>query len=429
MDVSGRPWASTNIVGTRGIEVPTAAPKIPTMLSDVRLRSLKAKAKPYKVSDAEGLFLLVTTTGSRLWRWSYRFGGKQKLLALGKYPAIGLAEARDKMREAKKVLSSGIDPSAVRKAAKEQQRKANGETFEGVAIDWFETNKAKWAPSYADRLKVRLDEDLVPSLGPLPIASITATQVLEAIRRVEDRGAIETAKRILQMARQIFLFGMATSRCLGDPTAAVGKALKPNKPPKSRTPLKTRDIPEFYSALRDSDLEQITKIGLEFVLLTFVRTSELRGAEWTELEHLNGPSPVWRIPANRMKMKREHLVPLSPRAVVLLDQAKALGTSTKYIFATQQDRPLSENTLLFGLYRLGFHGRATVHGFRKTASTVLNEECFNSDWIEKQLAHEEGSVRSVYNAAEWLEGRRDMMTWWANYLDRVSGLASVRMAS
>ncbi|MEQ1782538.1 MAG: tyrosine-type recombinase/integrase [Hyphomonadaceae bacterium] len=402
-------------------------PKYQHMLSDVKLRSLKPRARAYKVSDAEGLFLLVTTNGSRLWRWSYRFGGKQKLMAMGRYPEVGLADARDRMREAKKALARGLDPSATRKAEKEKQRKANGDTFEGVAIDWFETNKARWVESYASRLKTRLEEDLIPSLGSLPIASITPTQVLEAIRKIEQRDAIETAKRILQMARQIFHFGIATGRCNGDPTATLGKALRPAKPPKSRTPLKAGDIPEFYAALKDSDLNHSTKAALEFALLTFVRTAEIRGASWNELEDLDGEMPLWRIPPERMKMRKEHLVPLSPQAVRVVKQIKESPPSTKYVFATRENHTLSENTLIYGLYRLGFHGRATVHGFRSTASTILNEQGFNRDWVEKQLAHEENSVRSIYNAAEWLEGRREMMLWWASYLDRTSGRTSLRL--
>ncbi len=386
------------------------------MLSDTKLRALKPRAKPYKVSDSEGLFVLVTPNGSRLWRCAYRFDGKQKLLTFGKYPDVSLSDARDKLREAKKVLARDEDPAGLKRSVKAEQRAVNATTFELVANEWFELNKTKWASSYSVRLRSRLDEDLIPSLGKRPISLITPAEVLEAIRKVEARNAPEMARRILQMARLIFLYAVATSRGHMDPTIGLSKALRPTNPVKSRTALKQEDIPEFFASLRASALDQVTTAALEFTLLTFVRTAEVRFAEWREFENLEGPAPLWRIPAKRMKMRKEHLVPLAPRAVALIKNLQEAPNSSKLVFAIARDQPISENTMIYSLYRLGFHGRATVHGFRSTASTILNESGFNRDWIEKQLAHESGSVRSIYNAAEWLDGRRTMMNWWAEYL-------------
>jgi integrase len=399
------------------------------MLSDAKLRSLKPRARPYKVSDAEGLFILVNPKGSRLWRWSYRYDGKQKTLALGKYPDVSLSDARDKLRDAQKLLRADVDPSQKRKDEKIQRQTSNKNTFAAVAYEWFEINEPRWAKSYSSRLKSRMNEDLIPPLGKRPIASITPAEVLATIRKVEERDAIEMGRRILQMARQVFLYGIATSRCQIDPTSGVRQALRPVKPPKSRTPLRTEDIPEFYTALASSDADAITKAALKFTLLTFVRTSEIRGAVWSEFEGLDGAAPLWRIPAARMKMRKEHLVPLPAQAVQIVKEVKSAAHSKRLVFALQDKQALSENTLIFALYRLGFHGRATVHGFRSTASTILNEHGFNRDWIEKQLAHEEGSIRSIYNAAEWLEGRREMMTWWAHYLDRAAGTSKVELVA
>lgn len=390
------------------------------MLSDAKLRTLKPRDRAYKVSDAEGLFIMVSPSGSKLWRCAYRFDGKQKLLALGKYPDVTLSDARDRMREAKKLLGKHVDPSQSRKAAKIERRKVNAETFAVVANEWFETNKSKWVASYSVRLRSRLDEDLIPALGHRPISLIKPAEVLQAIRKVESRDAPEMARRILQMARLVFLYGIATSRCEFDPTVGVNKALRPPKPVKSRTPLKADLLPEFFASLRASDLDQVTKAAIEFALLTFVRTAEVRFAEWSEFEKLDGPFPLWRIPASRMKMRREHLVPLSPRAVALIKSLQTRAKSPRLVFALTADCPISENTMLYGLYRIGFHGRATIHGFRSTASTILNESGFNRDWIERQLAHEEGSVRGIYNAAQWLDGRRTMMNWWAEYLQHAS---------
>lgn len=387
-------------------------------LTDAKLRTLKPEAKPRKYADFEGLFLLMNPNGSRLWRLAYRFAGKQKLLALGAYPEVSLRDARKAKEEARALLAKGFDPALERKVAKAKAKVAAGHTFEAVANDWFEARRAGWVATYADRLRARLDADLIASLGSHPIAEIEPVQLLEAVRQVEARDAPEMARRVLQMASAIFRFGVATGRCPRDPAGDLRGALKSPTSPKRRSALKPAELPEFMQRLSAYDGLPQTKLALELLIHTFVRTSEVRFARWSEFEGLDGERPLWRIPAERMKMRRDHLVPLSPQVVRILAEVKELGGSSELLFpaATRSD-VISENTMLYALYRMGYHGRATVHGFRSTASTILNEREFNRDWIEMQLAHFEGDVRSVYNAAEWLSGRREMMLWWSEHLE------------
>jgi integrase len=283
-------------------------------LTDAKLRSLKAKSCPYKVSDSEGLYLLVPVSGAKLWRLAYRFNGKQKSFALGKYPETSLLAARRSRDDAKRLLLSGTDPSANRKAERRKKSVAAANTFEAVANEWFQANKGRWVDTYSLRLRSRLDDDLIPSLGKRPIAEIEPLEVLDAIRKIEGRDAIEMAKRVMQMASGIFRYGVATARCSRDPTADLRGALKPAKLAKHRTALPAKELPAFIEALDAYDGDLVTKLAMKFLLLTFVRTSEIRFAGWSEFEGLNSSEPLWRIPAERMKMRRDHLVPLAPQA-------------------------------------------------------------------------------------------------------------------
>ena len=387
-------------------------------LTDAKLRALKPKPAAYKVSDTEGLHILVPPNGSKLWRWAYRSGGKQKVLALGHYPDVSLLDARRGRDDARRLLDQGTDPSQARKLERLKASTSARNTFQAVAEEWFALNESRWVKTYSSRLRSRLDDDLLPALGNRPIAQIEPLEVLEAVRKIEKRDAIEMAKRVVQMASGIFRYGVATARCSRDPTADLRGALKPAKAPKHRTSLPANDLPPFIQALEAYDGDLVTKLGMKLLVLTFVRTSELRFARWSEFEGLGGQEPIWRIPAARMKMRRDHLVPLAPQAVSVLEALRRRTGNSEYLFPAPTKREvISENTLLFALYRMGYHSRATVHGFRTTASTILNEAQFNRDWIEMQLAHFDGSVRGIYNAAEWLPGRRKMMCWWADYID------------
>jgi integrase len=252
--------------------------------------------------------------------------------------------------------------------------------------------------------------------------------MLDAIRKIEARGAIEMAKRVMQMASEIFRYGVATARCRRDPTADVRGALKPKPPAKHRTALPASELSVFMAGLDHYDGHVVTKLALKLLILTFVRTAELRFALWSEFESLDNSDALWRIPAERMKMRRAHLVPLAPQTVSVLRELKKQTGKSEFLFPAQTGSGvISANTLIFALYRMGYHSRATVHGFRSTASTILNEGQFNRDWIEMQLAHFDGSVRGIYNAAEWLPGRREMMDWWAIHV--LGGARAVKKAA
>jgi integrase len=381
------------------------------MLSDAKLRSLKPDARPYKLADGGGLYVLVTPTGSKLWRIAYRFGGKQKTLALGPYPTITLAEARERREAAKRELSSGRDPGQAPSAD------PNGITFKELAEEWFKRRERSWAPSYSDRLYSRMKHDLYPTLGPMSAAAIRPADILAVIRKIEARGAREIARRMLQTTGIILRYGVATLRVDRDVTADLRGAFERAPAVNGRAALSEKQLPDFLRALeayRQDVRSRLTAQALMFTVLTMVRSQESRLAEWSEIESLDGPEPLWRIPAERMKMRRPHLVPLSRQAVAILKEARG-ASAGRYVFSTN-GRPLSVNTMIFAMYRMGYHSRATVHGFRKTASTILNEQGWNSDWIERQLAHTEGSVRSIYNSAEYLPGRREMLQWWADRL-------------
>jgi len=372
---------------------------------DTKLRALKPNKAPHKVSDGDGLCVLVATSGSKLWRMAYRIHGKQRSLTLGKYPDVSLRDARRARDDAKDLLGQAIDPNWDRKVQRRQKLIAAASTFEAVANEWFEAKSDTWVESYSSRLRARLDEDLLPELGKRAMAELRPPDVLEAIRAIERRGAIEMVKRIMQMASGIFRYGVATGRCERDPTVDLKGALRPARPPKRRTALPATELAEFVAGLEAYDGDRLTKLAMKLMILTFVRTAELRFAKWVQFENLAGPAPLWRIPGDRMKMRRSHLVPLAAQSVATLNELRRLSGKSGYLFpAPARSEVISENTLLFALYRMGYHSRATVHGFRATASIVLNEHGFNRDGIEMQLAHFDGSVRGVYNAAEWLPG-------------------------
>jgi integrase len=387
-------------------------------LTDAKLRALKPAKGAYKIADGEGLYIRVTSSGGRLWAIAYRYGGKQKSLSIGKYPIVSLLDARRARDEAKRLLASGIDPSAARKKERRQRTMASANTFEAVANEWFSLNSERWVQKYSVRLRSRLDDDLLPALGHRPISEIEPLEVLDAIRKIEKRDAIEMGRRVMQMAGSIFRYGVATARCSRDITADLKGALRPPKQTKHRTALPASELPTFVKALQNYDGDEVTKLAMQLLLLTFVRTSEVRFARWSEFEGLDSANALWRIPAGRMKMRRDHLVPLSPQAVSIVKRLRSLSKSEGFVFpGGNKDGVMSENTLLFAIYRMGYHKRATVHGFRATASTILNEAQFNRDWIEMQLAHFDNSVRGIYNSAEWLPQRQSMKCWWADYLE------------
>lgn len=400
-------------------------------LKEIQAKKSKPRDQAYKLADGEGLFLLVQPNGSKLWRMKYRFGGKEKLLSFGAYPAVGLAAARDKRTAAKAMLAEGKDP--MRNKAEASAGDTN--TFLKVAERWHENRKSALDPAHADRVWSRLQRDVFPIIGEKLIHEITAPDVLEMIRKIEARGALDISRRAKQGVGQVFQFAIACGLAANDPTAHLRGALKPRPRVKHMSRLPLSELPTFLEKLRAYQEEgerrsSVTRDAVLFALLTWVRTKELRLAVKSEFEDLDGKVPVWRIPANRMKMGREHLVPLSAQAAQI---AKSMisTASGDYIFpGTTPTKPLSENTMIYALYRLGYHSRQTVHGFRGLASTWANEQLvefgkpamwirkYHEDWVEMQLAHsEKNEVRGAYNAAEYMVPRRRMMQDWADFLN------------
>ncbi len=387
------------------------------ILTDIAVKSAKPGKSVKKLSGGNGLALLVYPNGSKYWAYRYRYLGKEKSLSLGVYPEVSLAEARLKLIDARKLVSDGQDPSETRKAVKRQALVSAENNFEIIAREWIAAKSAAWTPRYTGFLNKRLENDLFPKLGSRPIKDITAPELLSVIRIIEKRGALELANRAMQYCSQIFMYGIATGRVERNPATDLKGALKTHVK-KNYAHLKEIELPEFLEKLEAYDGNLQTKLAVKLLMFTFVRTTELRGATWDEIDL---DKAEWRIPAERMKMRRGHIVPLSKQAVAALKELKLLNGQWKYVFPNPHKpiKHMSENAVLYALYRMGYHNRTTGHGFRHTASTILNESgLFKGDAIERQLAHVQGNkVRGAYNHAEYLPERQKMMQWWADYLD------------
>jgi len=401
-------------------------PKRIMPLTDMKVLKAKSQEKQVTLFDGGGLFLLVTPSGGKLWRFKYRFDGKEKLLALGPYPEISLAEARTKREEARTQLEHGIDPGAVRKAQKEADT-VETETFEVIAREWYLKFSPVWAPSHAETNMSRLKRDIFPWIGSRPIKEIKAPELLTCLRRVESRGALEVARRLRALCGQIFRYGTATGRCERDCAADLKGAL-PQSAEKHHAAI--TDPKEVAPLLRAIDGYQggfVVKCALRLAPMFFVRPGELRNAEWAEIDLDEG---AWNIPAHKMKMKQPHIVPLCAQAVAILTELKQLTGASKYVFPSLRSfaRPMSNNTVNAALRRMGFHKETmTGHGFRAMARTILDEVLqVRPDYIEHQLAH---AVRDpngrAYNRTSHLADRREMMQTWADYLDGLKQGAQV----
>jgi integrase len=394
-------------------------------LTDTRIRNARPTSKPYKLSDGGGMYLLVTPDGARYWRLDYRFAGKRRTLALGIYPSVSLSNARSRREDARALLATEIDPGMAKKATKRTAKLASENTFEAIAREWIANQRNRLAVRYSALLLARLEADIFPQIGSRPITDIDAPELLEMLRKVEKRGVIETARRLRQLCGQVFRYAIVTGRAQHDPSADLRGALKSPGRPRGHKAMPLDEVPTLMHALGDYDGDARTRLALRLMVLTFARTTELRAARWSEFENLEGNDPLWRIPSERMKMKREHLVPLAPQALAVLRELRGLpgsGASPFLFPSASREGCMSNNTMLYALYRMGYHGRATVHGFRAMASTALNEMGFWPDVIERQLAHQEkNAVRAAYNRAEYLNERRAMMDHWANYVDGLVG--------
>lgn len=390
------------------------------------IKNARAVDKPLKLFDGGGLYLLVNPNGSRWWRFKYRYLGKEKLLSFGTYPDISLKDARDRRDEARKQLAADIDPGEHRKAMKTTLAVRGENSFEIVAREWFAKYSPNWAAGHSDKIIRRLERDIFPWLGGRPIAEITAPDLLATLRRIESRGAIETAHRAQQNCSQVFRYAVATGRAERDSTADLRGALTPVKERHHASITDPKRVGELMRAIDGYRGSFITKCALRLAPLVFVRPGELRKAEWVEFD-LDGAE--WRIPAARMKAREQHIVPLAKQAVAMLQDLHALTGDKQHVFpgVRTNGRAMSENTVNAALRRLGYaKDEMTGHGFRSMASTLLNEQGWHRDAIERQLAHaERNNVRAAYNFAEHLPERRKMMLAWADYLDSLKAGAKV----
>ncbi|WP_108472868.1 tyrosine-type recombinase/integrase [Rhodanobacter thiooxydans] len=396
-------------------------------LSDTAIRTAKPADKPRRLFDGGGLYLEVSPAGGKLWRLKYRHGGKEKRLALGAYPDTGLKDARDKRDAARKLLAAGVDPGEQRKAAKAAGEERAANSFEVVAREWHAKQSATWVELHASRIMLRLENDVFPWLGKRPIADVTAKELLATVNRIVDRGAVESAHRVLQNCGQVLRYAIATGRAERNPAADLRGALPPVKQTHLAAIIEPNAIGGLLRAMDAYNGSLVTKCALRLAPLAFVRPGELRQAEWAEFD-LDGAQ--WNIPAEKMKMREPHLVPLSPQAVAILRELHPLTGRGRYVFpsARSPQRPMSNNAVLSALRRMGYAtNEMSGHGFRAMARTVLDEVLhFRPDYIEHQLAHAVKDPNGrAYNRTAHLAERRKMMTAWAEYLDTLKAGGNV----
>jgi integrase len=390
------------------------------MLTDAAVRGAKPAAKPYKLTDRAGLYLHVTPAGSKLWRLRYEFGRKEKLLSIGPYPDVTLADARDRRDTAKRLLREGRDPSLERKLARTKSLEAQTTSFEPVAREWYARMASSWTERHALDVLTSLERHVFPQLGSLPITEINPPMVLTVLRAIEARPAIETARRVRQRMSAVFVYGIASGICQTDPAAIVQGAMAPLV--KGRQPAIV-DLDEAREVLRRAEAEPahpVTKLALRLLALTAVRPGEIRGAAWREFEQLDSGQPLWRIPATRMKMKQEHLVPLSQQAVAIITAVRSLTGRGPLVFpnARHAHRPMSENAIGYLLNRAGYHSRHVPHGWRATFSTIMNERYqHDRQVIDLMLAHApKDKTESAYNRAAHMPRRRELAQAWTDLL-------------
>jgi integrase len=387
-------------------------------LTDRAVRTAKLQMRPYKLSDGDGMYLLVQPNGARYWRMKFRFAGKEKLFAIGVYPEVSLKEARTKCDEARRMLRGGLDPSAAKQAGKRQAKFEVTNAFQAVARDWIEHQSARWEEITRTRILAQFEADVFPMIGKTPIADLKARDAIAVAKAIEARGAGEMASRVLQRMRSVFRHAVVTERIESNPMLDVkpDEVLRPRQT-EHRAALPESELPEFLARLDTYDGDPTTKHALSLLVLTAVRPGELRGAHWDEIDMAMA---TWRIPAARMKMKAEHIVPLSRQAISVLEAIKPLTGSDTLVFPSPfyPGKSMSENTLNSALARLGYKGIATAHGFRSLFSTVANEHGHDPDHIERQLAHvERNQTRAAYHRAVYVKERVKLMQWWADWLD------------
>lgn len=384
-------------------------------LTDTQIKRMKPNTKPYKVSDGGGLFLWVTPSGGKVWRWTYRHEGRGKLMTFGKYPDVPLALARERHAQARKVLATGTDPMAERKA----EKAAAEDSFQSIASLWLEHWQDGKSPRHVAYVKRRMDTDILPCLGARPVAAIVAPELVAMTQAIQQRGARDIAKRALETTGQVFRYAIAHGYARRNPASEIrpGDILKSARKV-NYARVDARELPELLRAIEVYQGTHVTRFALKLIALTFVRTSELIGAKWAEFDL---EAARWDISAERMKMRTPQIVPLSRQALDALDTLRTLTGQSEWLFPGDRNakKPMSNNTILKALERMGYKSRMTGHGFRGLASTILHEQGYNHEHIELQLAHApRDAVSAAYNHALYLKPRAKMMQDWADFLEQ-----------
>jgi integrase len=390
------------------------------MLTDTRIKTAKPHAKLYKLTDERGLHLSVYPNSSKLWHLRYRIEGKERTASLGKYPEVSLAEAREKRDQMRKLVANGIDPVQSQKAAKEAKKLAQTNSFEAVARIWFEGWKAARSPRHAEYVLRRLEADVFPVVGSRAVSEIQAPELVKMMKAIQRRGALDIAKRCYQMTGQVFRYAIAHGIAERNPAGDIKPSdILPSRLKTNYARVDAKELPALLRAIEAYQGTPVTRLAMKLLALTFVRTSELIGARWEEFDLQAGQ---WRIPAERMKMRTEHIVPLSLQAIQILQILYGITGHNKLLFPGERNhsKSISNNTILKALERMNYKGRMTGHGFRGLASTILHEQGFDHAHIELQLAHQErNAVSAAYNHATYLKQRAKMMQWWGDYQEHL----------
>lgn len=381
-------------------------------LNDMQIRRAKPEDKPYTLGDGQGLSLLIEPNGSKSWRFRYRYAGKPKMISLGVYPTITLADARSRRDEARKLVAEGKNPSEVRKEQKRALQTESENAFEKIAREWHQLKSAKWSAGYASDIMEAFKNDIFPYVGTRPVGEIKPLELLNVLRKIEKRGALEKMRKVRQRCSEVFRYAIATGRAEYNPAADLSSALEVHQ--SNHFPfLKADEIPDFLRALEGYTGSKLVQIATKLLMITGVRTIELRAALWQEFDLDNA---IWEIPAERMKMRRSHLVPLSAQALDLLIELKSMSGNYQLVFPGRNNpnKPMNEASINQLIKRIGYGGKVTGHGFRHTMSTILHEYGFESTWIEMQLAHcDKNKIRGIYNHADYYSNRKEMLNWYS----------------
>lgn len=381
-------------------------------LNDMQIRRAKPEDKPYTLGDGQGLSLLIEPNGSKSWRFRYRYAGKPKMISLGVYPTITLADARSRRDEARKLVAEGKNPSEVRKEQKRALQTESENAFEKIAREWHQLKSAKWSAGYASDIMEAFKNDIFPYVGTRPVGEIKPLELLNVLRKIEKRGALEKMRKVRQRCSEVFRYAIATGRAEYNPAADLSSALEVHQ--SNHFPfLKADEIPDFLRALEGYTGSKLVQIATKLLMITGVRTIELRAALWQEFDLDNA---IWEIPAERMKMRRSHLVPLSAQALDLLIELKYMSGNYQLVFPGRNNpnKPMNEASINQLIKRIGYGGKVTGHGFRHTMSTILHEYGFESTWIEMQLAHcDKNKIRGIYNHADYYSNRKEMLNWYS----------------